>query len=133
MPSLARRDSVGVWMGPPKASGKPKPTSSSMMIRMLGAPLGKWVSAGNGTSLDSCSVGPAILVLGFGRNGRTEPSVAGDVWANENCGAARHKAVAIIKADDDFPNDVPVIARSIFFLIDYFVVAPNTSGSLGTE
>src|SRR6266436_3217583 len=103
MPSLARRDSVGAWMGPPKVSGKPKPTSSSMMIRMFGASFDSRLSAGNGTSLDYCSVGPAILVLGFGGNGRTEPSVAGAVWANANCGAARHKAVAIIQADDDFP------------------------------
>src|SRR5437660_9529224 len=107
MPSLASRDSVGVWIGPPKVSGKPNPTSSSMMIRMFGASFGRWSSAGKGRSLDSCSVGPAMLALGFRRNGRTEPSVAGEVWANETCGAARHKAVAIIQADDDFPNDVP--------------------------
>ena len=40
------RSSAGVGMTPPKVEGAPKPTSSVMMSRMFGAPLGGTTLAG---------------------------------------------------------------------------------------
>ena len=39
-PSLASRSIVGIWIGPPKALGAPKPMSSIRTIATLGAPAG---------------------------------------------------------------------------------------------
>jgi hypothetical protein len=41
-----------------------------------------------------------MLVLGFGGNGRIEPSAAGVAWANTSCGVAMHRLVASINAGD---------------------------------
>jgi hypothetical protein len=46
-PLAAMRSSVGVGMMPPNVEGAPKPTSSVMINRMFGAPLGGTTRAGH--------------------------------------------------------------------------------------
>src|SRR6516225_9353848 len=46
-PSLAMRSRAGVGMTPPKVDGAPKPTSSVIMSRTFGAPLGGTTRAGH--------------------------------------------------------------------------------------
>ncbi len=55
-PSLASLSAVGMWMGPPKALGMPKPMSSMRMMSTLGAPLGAFTSKrGGGVTLRTSS------------------------------------------------------------------------------
>src|SRR5271166_5886621 len=93
MPSLASRVSVGVWTSPPKVSGRPKPTSSRRTMRIFGALGGRWFGTARRTWVDSCSVGPAVLAVGTGGNGRTDPSAG---RAGDTKDAANAKASAIV-------------------------------------
>ena len=78
-----RRGATRSACGPDRRTypATPKPTSSSMMIRMLGASFGKRLSAGSGTSLDSCKRRPCDARARLGGNGRIEPSACGEVCA----------------------------------------------------
>ena len=79
---------------------------------MLGASFGRRFSAGNGTSFDSWSVGPAMLVLGFGGNGSTEPSLAVAVGfcASAGNGAVIHRPSAMIDAEDNALTDFMMLS-----------------------
>src|SRR5262245_65392308 len=79
-PRFASLSKVGVGIGPPKVLAAPKPTSSVMMSRMLGAPLGALISLGKsgldfvamrsisplngasglGSDSNACSLGPGL-------------------------------------------------------------------------
>src|SRR5208337_978345 len=99
MPSLARRVRVGVWTSPPKVSGRPKPTSSRRTMRIFGALGGRWFGTARRTWVDSCSVGPAVLAVGTGGNGRTDPSAgraSSAARAGDTKDAANAKASAIV-------------------------------------
>src|SRR5579862_7226234 len=68
-PARAMRSSAGVGMTPPKVEGAPKPTSSVMISRMLGAPLGGATWGGH-QGLDCAALGwitPPNLSGGAGR------------------------------------------------------------------
>src|ERR1035438_3440278 len=70
----ATRSSVAVGITPPKVLGAPKPTSSVMMSRILGAPLGGTTRAGH-AGLD-CKALRLISPLNFcGGAGRYLPSM----------------------------------------------------------
>ena len=66
--------SVGVWISPPNVSARPKPTSSSRTIRMLGAPTRSWFGSRAAGAPKSCNLCPATLAEGSGGNGSTDPS-----------------------------------------------------------
>src|SRR6516164_2634321 len=66
-PTLASRSSAGVGMTPPKVLGAPKPTSSVMIRRMLGACLGG-TTRGAHHAFD-CSALSLITPPNFGSGG----------------------------------------------------------------
>ena len=68
-PLAASRSSVGVGITPPKVDGAPKPTSSVMINRMLGAPLGGTIRAGH-AGLDCSAFSPICPWNGCGGAGR---------------------------------------------------------------
>src|SRR5262245_61495929 len=74
-PLLATRSKFGVGIGPPNVLAAPKPVSSVMMSRTLGAPLGAVTSLGK-SGLDSLALRPTTPPNGASRTGRTgEPPV----------------------------------------------------------
>src|SRR5262249_27340119 len=70
IPRLASLSKVGVGMGPPKVLAAPKPPSSVMMSRTLGAPLGALTSLGK-SGLESEAVRPTSPLKGGSGRGRT--------------------------------------------------------------
>src|SRR5262245_55204630 len=76
-PLLATRSKFGVGIGPPKVLAAPKPVSSVMMSRTLGAPLGAVTSLGK-SGLDSFALRPMTPPNGASGTGSTgEPPVVG--------------------------------------------------------
>src|SRR5262245_61619706 len=76
-PRLATRSKFGVGIGPPKVLAAPKPVSSVMMSRTLGAPSGAVTSLGK-SGLDSSALRPMTPPNGTSGTGRTgEPPVVG--------------------------------------------------------
>ena len=72
---LAMRSRAGVGMTPPKVLGAPKPTSSVMISRTLGAPLGGTTRGGH-QGFD-CAALPSILPPNFGGGGGSCSAVDG--------------------------------------------------------
>src|SRR5271166_6098921 len=102
MPSPIRRVNVGVWTSPPSVSGRPKPTSSRRTMRMFGASGGRWFGSARRTCFDSCNVGPAVLAVGTGGNGRTDPSASLTCWANATVVALPTTTAAAMPAPTPF-------------------------------
>src|SRR5271170_4188761 len=91
-PAWAMRSSVGVGMTPPNVLGAAKPTSSVMMRRTLGAPLGG-LTCGGHQGFDCARVGcttPPNLAGGRGRCVEsTDVAAAGEPGAVLTCPAVR--------------------------------------------
>src|SRR5258708_7645986 len=68
-PRLANRSKFGVGIGPPNVELAPKPTSSVMMSRTLGAPGGGWTARGK-SGLESAAVRPMVPRNGWSGRGR---------------------------------------------------------------
>src|SRR4051812_20362356 len=68
-PRLASLSKVGVGIGPPKVLEAPKPTSSVMMSRTLGASLGALISLGK-SGLESLALRPTWPLKGGSGRGR---------------------------------------------------------------
>ena len=68
-PTLASRSSAGVGITPPKVLAAPKPVSSVMISRMLGAPLGGTTRAGH-QGFDCKALGLISPPNGGGGGGR---------------------------------------------------------------
>jgi hypothetical protein len=66
---------VGEWIGPPNVSGSAGPTSSSMIIKTLGAPAAKWRTGVWGEYTESAMVGPALLPELAGAKGKLSPGL----------------------------------------------------------
>src|SRR5215471_14491407 len=94
-PLFARRSSVGVRIGPPKALAAPKPVSSVMMSRTLGAPFGAVTSLGK-SGLDSVALRPITPPNGASGTGRTGEPPVGDVLTDLSC--AKRLACGPLKA-----------------------------------
>jgi hypothetical protein len=75
-PLLASRSKFGVGMGPPKVPDEPKPASSVMISRTLGAPAGATSGLGK-SGFDSLTVFPTWPAKGAGGLGRA----ISDGWA----------------------------------------------------
>src|SRR5499426_1376595 len=76
-PLLATRSRFGVGIGPPKVLAAPKPVSSVMISRTLGAPLGAVTSLGK-SGLDSLALRPMTPPNGASRTGRMGEPPVGD-------------------------------------------------------
>src|SRR5262245_14382511 len=78
-PLLATRSKFGVGIGPPNVLAAPKPVSSVMMSRTLGAPLGAVTSLGK-SGVDSLAVRPMTPPnCGAGVGRMAEPPAGGRV------------------------------------------------------
>src|SRR5215471_18240731 len=76
-PLFATRSKFGVGIGPPNVLAAPKPVSSVMMSRTLGAPLGAVTSLGK-SGLDSLALRPMTPPNGASGIGRTGEPPLGD-------------------------------------------------------
>src|SRR5215475_8261249 len=100
-PFLATRSKFGVGIGPPKVLVAPKPVSSVMMSRTLGAPLGAVTPVGK-SGLDSLALRPMMPPNGWSGTGRTgDPPVGdfGDGACCANAGAANNATTASVVID----------------------------------
>jgi hypothetical protein len=68
---VASRERVGVSISPPKVLGCPKPASSNMTMRMLGASSGRRRGSSRHLWTDSCIVGPTFPPIGGWGKGST--------------------------------------------------------------
>src|SRR5262245_53113361 len=86
-PLAATRSKLGVGIGPPKVLVAPKPVSSVMMSRTLGAPLGAVTPTGK-SGLDSLALRPMTPPNGASGTGRIgEPPVGALSWARRFVGS----------------------------------------------
>src|SRR5262249_3371553 len=97
-PLFARRSSVGVGIGPPKVLAAPKPVSSVMMSKTLGAPFGAVTSFGK-SGVDSLALRPITpLNCGCGTGSTAEPPDGSVIWSEDDdcCASAGQSPAASV-------------------------------------
>ena len=102
---------------------------------MFGASGGRWFGSARRTCFDSCSVGPAVLAVGTGGNGRADPSASLTCWANATVVALPAMTAAPIPAPTPlmiFTSRRLVIPPSLGSLADFlifFISLPRLTGT----
>ena len=108
MPVSANRVSVGVSIRPPNVLGCPKPASSSMTIRMLGASSGRCRGCVRHLWTDSCIVGPTLPPIGGEGKGSKETVLVKEFQRDAITSNLLHIDFLRIKMEEEIETSVPV-------------------------
>src|SRR5262245_29021043 len=138
-PLLAKRSSVGVGIGPPKALAAPKPVSSVMISKTLGARFGAVTSLGK-SAVDSLALRPMTPPnWGWGTGSTAEPRVGpeGDGCCASAAGQFVARAIANKQTMDESERNAEIATRRRFIESPptraHFVIATRISRPRPTE